>query len=134
MMNDLILRVLALCLLLASVETLHGIFRAAVLVPRIGKKRALKISIVTGSLLAFAVCWFMVPGMGLRGDGPLLGLGVTIALFMASFDVILGKLVLKRPWRKAFIDFDPRTGNYLIFGVMLLVTFPWLVMAMQPQP
>jgi hypothetical protein len=129
MTTDLLLRVLALCLLLASAETLHGIFRAAVLVPRIGKKAALKVSIVTGSLLAFAVCWFVVPGMGLRGNGPLLGLGVTIALFMASFDVILGKLVLKRPWRKAFTDFDPRTGNYLLFGVLLLATFPWLVMA-----
>ncbi|HEX5360827.1 MAG TPA: hypothetical protein VFW49_07045 [Fluviicoccus sp.] len=129
MTTDLLLRVLALCLLLASAETLHGIFRAAVLVPRIGKKAALKVSIVTGSLLAFAGCWFVVPGMGLRGNGPLLGLGVTIALFMASFDVILGKLVLKRPWRKAFTDFDPRTGNYLLFGVLLLATFPWLVMA-----
>ncbi len=134
MMNDLILRVLSLCLLLASAETLHGIFRAAVLVPRIGKKRALKVSIVSGSLLAFTVCWFVVPGMGIRGDGPLLGLGVTIALFMASFDVILGKLVLKRPWRKAFDDFDPRTGNYLLFGVLLLVTFPWVVMALREAP
>ncbi|MDO8331411.1 MAG: hypothetical protein Q7T36_13180 [Fluviicoccus sp.] len=131
MNTDLLLRVLSLCVLLASAETLHGIFRAAVIVPRIGKKRALKISIVTGSLLAFAVCWFVVPGMGIRGTGPLLGLGVTIALFMASFDVMLGKLVLKRPWRKAFIDFDPRAGNYLLFGVLLLITFPWVVMALR---
>lgn len=131
MMNDLILRVLSLCLLLASAETLHGIFRAAVLVPRIGKKRALKISIVSGSLLAFAICWWRVPDMDLQGDGPLLGLGVTIALFMASFDVILGKLVLKRPWRKAFDDFDPRTGNYLLFGVMLLMCFPYGVMLLR---
>lgn len=131
MNTDLLLRVLSLCVLLASAETLHGIFRAAVIVPRIGKKRALKISIVTGSLLAFAVCWFVVPGMGIRGTGPLLGLGVTIALFMASFDVMLGKLVLKRPWRKAFIDFDPWTGNYLLFGVLLLITFPWVVMALR---
>ena len=131
MTGDLLLRVLLLCVLLASAETLHGIVRAAVLVPRIGKKRALKVSIVSGSLLAFTVCWFVVPGMGIQGDGPLLGLGVTIALFMASFDVILGKLVLKRPWRKALDDFDPRTGNYLLFGVLLLTAFPWSVMALR---
>lgn len=131
MTTDLLLRVLALCLLLASAETLHGIFRAAVLVPRIGKKRSLKISIVTGSLLAFAVCGWQVPDMGIQGDGPLLGLGVTLALFMASFDAVLGKLLLKRPWRKALVDFDPRTGNYLLFGVLLLTTFPWLVMTLR---
>lgn len=128
MMNDLILRVLSLCLLLASAETLHGIFRAAVLVPRIGKKRALKVSIVSGSLLAFGVCYWQVPGLGLTAAGPLLGVGLTLALFMASFDVVLGKVVLKRPWRKAFTDFDPRTGNYLVFGVLLLAMFPWMVM------
>ena len=131
MTGDLLLRVLSLCVLLASAETLHGIVRAAVLVRRIGKKRALKVSIVSGSLLAFTVCWFVVPGMEIQGDGPLLGLGMTIALFMASFDVILGKLVLKRPWRKAFDDFDPRTGNYLLFGVLLLMTFPWIVTALR---
>ena len=131
MTGDLLLRVLLLCVLLASAETLHGIVRAAVLVPRIGKKRALKVSIVSGSLLAFTVCWFVVPGMGIQGDGPLLSLGVTIAVFMASFDVTLGKLVLKRPWRKAFDDFDPRTGNYLLFGVLLLTAFPWSAMALR---
>lgn len=132
MNGELLLRILSLCLLLASAETLHGIFRAAVLVPRIGKQRALKTSIVTGSLLAFGICVWQVPGMGIQGDGPLFGLGVTIALFMASFDVTLGRLALKRPWRKAFDDFDPRTGNYLLFGVLLLATFPWLVMTLRP--
>lgn len=131
MNTDLLLRVLSLCVLLASAETLHGIFRAAVIVPRIGKKRALKISIVTGSLLAFGVCYWQVPGLGLTATGPLMGVGLTLALFMASFDVVLGKLVMKRPWRKAFTDFDPRTGNYLVFGVLLLVMFPWVVMAIQ---
>lgn len=133
MTGDLLGRVIALCLLLASAETLHGIFRAAVLAPRLGKKRALKVSIVSGSLLAFAICWWRVPDMDLQGDGPLLGLGVAIALFMASFDIALGKLVLKRPWRKAFVDFDPRTGNYLLFGVLLMVMFPWGVMWLHPR-
>lgn len=47
---------------------------------------------------------------------------------MASFDVAMGKLLLRRSWTTVFSDFNPATGNYLLFGVFLLVTFPWLAM------
>ncbi|MBX3652461.1 MAG: hypothetical protein KF771_13930 [Burkholderiales bacterium] len=125
-MNDLLLQLASLCVLLAAAETLHGIFRAAVLVPRIGKKPALKVAIVSGSLLAFALCWWRVPAMGVTATGPLLGIGVVLALFMAAFDVLLGRWLLKRPWSRAFEDFNPAGGNYLLFGILLLVFFPWI--------
>ena len=125
-MADTALRIFALCLALASTETLHGIARAALLVPRVGKAVALKISIVTGSLLAFGVCLVFVPGMGLQGTGELLALGLLLAGFMAAFDVALGKLVLRLPWARVFREFDPRSGNYLVFGLGGLVFCPWL--------
>lgn len=130
-MAEIWIRILALCLALASVETLHGIFRTVVLAPRIGKRRALKLSVVTGSLLAFGVCGWMVPSMGLDRWSHLLGLGLLLSLFMASFDVALGRTLLKRPWRKILRDFDPRTGNLLLVGLCLLVTFPLLVTQLQ---
>lgn len=63
---DTALRILALCVLLAGAETLHGIARTVWAVPRWGKERALQRSALTGSLLAGAICWFMVPGLGLH--------------------------------------------------------------------
>lgn len=126
MNTELALRILSLCVLLAAAETLHGIVRAAVLVPRIGKKAALKVSIVSGSLLAFALCWWRLPAMGVTATLPLLGIGLVLALFMAAFDILLGRWLLKRPWARAFEDFNPATGNYLLFGIVLLVFFPWL--------
>ncbi|MBX3661859.1 MAG: hypothetical protein KF804_05360 [Burkholderiales bacterium] len=123
---ELALRILSLCVLLAAAETLHGIVRAAVLVPRIGKKPALKVAIVSGSLLAFALCWWRVPPMGVTATLPLFGIGFVLALFMAAFDILLGRWLLKRPWSRAFEDFNPATGNYLVFGILLLVFFPWI--------
>ena len=58
-MSYLTLEIVSLCIMLMSVETLHGIARAAILVPRIGKKTALKLSIISGSVLAFIVCYFI---------------------------------------------------------------------------
>ena len=131
MTADLALQLLSLCILLAAAETLHGIFRAAVLVPRIGKKPALKVAIVSGSLLAFGLCWWQVPAMGVTATLPLIGVGVVLALFMAAFDIALGKWLMKRPWTKILEDFNPATGNYLLFGILLLLLFPWLVMRLQ---
>ncbi len=46
---------------------------------------------------------------------------------MATFDLAMGMLLLRRPWRKALQDFNPATGNLLVFGLLLLVLFPTLV-------
>lgn len=72
---DLFLRVLALCVALAGVETLHGIARTVLLAPRIGKARAVQLSVVSGTLLAFGVCALLVPGIGLQGARQHLFLG-----------------------------------------------------------
>lgn len=128
---DLILRTLSICLALAGTETLHGIARTVWLVPRVGKERAQRVGIATGSLLAFGVCWLLVPGMGLQGPGQHLALGAVLALFMGSFDLALGHWVLRRPWKKALTDFDPRTGNLLVIGLALLLLFPLVVASLR---
>lgn len=122
------LRTLALCLALAGVETLHGIARMRLLVPRIGVKRAQRISIVTGSLLALLVCSLGVPGLGLHSRTSQLGLGLVLATFMAAFDILLGRFVARRAWEVVLQDFDPRRGNLLVFGLLVLVLAPLLVM------
>lgn len=124
---DTCLHVLSLCVALAGTETLHGIARTALLAPRVGKARAIRLSIVSGSLLAFAVCWWLVPGVGLATIAQHLALGVVLALFMAGFDLAMGLLLLRRTWRKVLADFDPRTGNLLVFGLALLAVMPAVV-------
>ncbi len=128
---DLFLRLLSLCVLLASAETVHGIARTLWVVPRLGKGRAQRWSVVSGSVLAFGLCYLYVPGLGLHGSGALLGVGAVLALFMASFDVALGRYVLKRSWRLACQDLNPARGNYLLFGLLLLLFFPWWVMVLR---
>jgi hypothetical protein len=131
MSADQLLRALALCVVLAGAETLHGIARTVFVVPRLGKARALKLSIVSGSLLAFGICLLLVPDIGLRGWGPHLALGVALAAFMAAFDLAMGRWLLRRSWRKAMADFDPRTGNLLVVGLLLLAVMPAFVAALR---
>lgn len=131
MSADTVIRVFALCVVLAGTETLHGIARTVWLVPRVGKARALKLGIVSGTALAFAACYAMVPGMHLQGLVPHLAVGAVAAGFMAGFDVALGCGLLRKPLRRVLEDFDPRTGNYLLFGLAGLALAPagvaWLL-------
>jgi O-antigen/teichoic acid export membrane protein len=124
---DALLRIAALCVVLAGAETLHGIARTTLVIPRIGKERAIKLSALTGTLLALAICWLLVPGINLQSAGAHLLLGVVLAGFMASFDIAVGKWLMRKSWAKIWPDFNPKTGNYLLYGLLALCFIPLVV-------
>ena len=127
MSADALLRVVALCVVLAGAEMLHGIARTTLVVPRIGKERAIKLSALTGTMLAFGVCYLLVPGIGLQSAQSHLLLGVILAVFMASFDIAIGKWLMRKSWAKIWPDFNPSTGNYLLYGLIALCIIPLIV-------
>jgi hypothetical protein len=106
---------------------LHGIARTTLVVPRIGKKRAIKLSALTGTLLALGICYLLVPGIGLQSPLSHLLLGVILAAFMASFDIAVGKWLMRKSWAKIWPDFNPSTGNYLLYGLLALCFIPLVV-------
>ena len=133
MISQVMIRVVSLCVILAGAETLHGIARTVLVVPRIGKERALKLSAFTGAGLAFLICLLLVPPIGLNGTMDHLLLGLAIAAFMAAFDLGIGRYVMRKSWKKLWPDFDPRTGNYLFFGLLFLCFAPLLVSWLAPR-
>jgi hypothetical protein len=112
---------------LAGAETLHGIARTTLVIPRVGKERAIKLSALTGTLLALGICWLLVPGINLESARAHLLLGVVLAVFMASFDIAIGKWLMRKSWAKIWPDFNPKTGNYLLFGLLALCFIPVVV-------
>lgn len=127
MSPDAILRIAALCVVLAGAETLHGIARTTLVIPRIGKERAIKLSALTGTLLAFAICWMLVPGINLPSAGAHLLLGLLLAGFMAGFDIAVGRWLMRKSWAKIWPDFNPMTGNFLLYGLLALCFIPLVV-------
>jgi hypothetical protein len=106
---------------------LHGIARITLLIPRIGKERAIKLSALTGSLLALGICWLLVPGINLQSSTAHLLLGIFLAVFMASFDIAVGRFLMRKSWAKIWPDFNPATGNYLLYGLIALCFIPFAV-------
>ena len=120
-------RIASLCIVLASAETLHGIVRTVFVTPRIGKSLAIKISALSGTGIAFAICYLLVPPIGLIGAFSHLKLGLLLALFMAAFDIFIGKIVMRMRWPRILNDFNPASGNWLSVGLVALVFIPVLV-------
>lgn len=129
-----LLRFASLCVLLAAAETLHGIARTVLLAPRVGKALAIKLSVVTGTLLAFGLCYLFVPAIGAVGVGGHLFLGLGLATFMAAFDVAVGRLVMRLKWARIWQDFKPTSGNYLSIGLTLLAFIPTVVWWLRAGP
>lgn len=125
------IKILCLCFMLAGVETLHGIARTLLIAPKIGNKRAKQYSIISGTLLAFAVCYIMVPWLNIHVGYQLIFIGLVLALFMALFDITLARFVVKLKWGSVINDFNPAKGNYLIFGLILLIMIPYAVMKLK---
>jgi len=115
------------CLCLACAEVLNGIVRLRYLVRWCGKPRAQVLSVATGLLLATVVCAYFAPYWGVHSAGGLVALGLALSGFMASFDVAVGRWLMRRTWPQIATDFDPRSGNYLSVGLALLCGVPWLV-------
>ncbi len=69
----------------------------------------------------------MIPKTSLNSAADLLLAGVILAAFMALFDVLIGRWVMKLNWKKISRDFNPANGNYLSIALLLLITYPWLV-------
>lgn len=119
------------CLCLACAEVLNGIARIRVLIPALGKARAQALSVCTGLLWAGLVCAYFLPLWAPTSGMGLFAAGGALALFMAAFDVLVGRLLMHRPWPKIARDFDPRSGNYLSAGLLALVFLPWALVALR---
>lgn len=126
-----VLRIAGLCIALAGAETLHGIVRTVWLARKVGKERATRLSVVSGTALAFFVCYVLVPGIGLQGWLQHFMLGILLSAFMAGFDITFGRLVMRFNWRRIWRDFNPSSGNYLSIGLVALSVIPLAVWSLR---
>lgn len=119
-------RGLVVWLVIAAVETLHGILRVRLLNRRLGDRRARQVGVVSGSLLVLAVAALAAPWLALPDAAAALAVGAVWVVLMLAYEVGLGRLVFRLPWARIGADFDPRRGGFLVLGFVVLGLAPWL--------
>lgn len=117
-------RAVAVWALIALLETLHGIARTLWLLPLVGDLRSRQWGIATALVIVFIVAWFTVRWIGARGARQWLAAGLTWALLMASFDIVMGHWIIGFPWSRIAQDFNPLDGGFLGLGMLAMAAAP----------
>jgi hypothetical protein len=112
-------------LLIAVLETLHGIARTLWLTPLLGDALARQLAIVSAMAIVFIVALLTIRWIDARGARRKLIVGLQWLLLMVGFDVLLGRS-LGYSWERILGDFNPLAGGFLGLGMATMVIAPWL--------
>lgn len=122
-----ILRATIVGLLIALAEVLNGNLRVRHLQRRLGRKRAKHWSFVTGFCLFATIAWCMLPWIDPQSFVQCLQIGLVWLILMTALDLYFGRFVFRLSWAKIRDDFNPRKGNLLGVGLVLLFFCPAVV-------
>lgn len=112
-------------LLIALLETLHGIARMLWLVPLVGDLRARQLAIFSGIAIVLVVAALTVRWIDAAGSRRKFAVGALWLVLMMGFDVLLGRS-LGLSWSRILSDFDPLAGGFLGVGMATMLFAPWL--------
>jgi len=122
----LFLKAALIWVLIVFAEIGNGIFRMKFLTKPLGDHRARQLSTVTGCVNILLISLVSVGWLEIRSPGYLLAIGLAWTIAMLTFEIWLGRQVMKAPWERIFADFDLRKGNLLALGMLFLSLAPLL--------
>ena len=114
---------MAVWLLIAVTESVHGTLRQLLLAPVIGDFRARQISVFTGSALIFLIGVLLIRWIGATRPQTLLAIGLLWLVLTLVFEVSLGR-VLGMDWQRILADYDLRYGGLMLVGMVVLLLTP----------
>jgi hypothetical protein len=120
-------------LLIAALETLHGIARTLWLVPLLGDQLAQQLAILSAIVIVFVVAMLAIGWIDARGGGRKLIVGLQWLVLMVGFDILLGRS-LGYSWERILGDFNPLAGGFLGLGMATMLIAPWLAGRLRKLP
>jgi hypothetical protein len=118
-------RALACWLLIALVESVHGVLRGLLLVPAIGEAAAQRVGFVVGCGLVLLVAWWTSRWLGARTRRAQWQAGALWLLLMLGFELLVGR-ARGFAWPRIAAEFDPSQGGLMLAGLLLIGCAPML--------
>jgi hypothetical protein len=118
-------RGLAIWLLIILAETIHGMLRELILVPRIGAEASSRIGWPLGLVLVYLIAILSARWIGLSATTALLHLGLVWAGLTFLFEIVVG---LARSYDAARIlaELNPAQGGLMGVGLIVMALAPLL--------
>ena len=121
-----LLRAVGIWLTLVTVESIHGVMRRLFLEPQLGDLPARQVSVFTGAVLIGLVLWFTLKWLGRQSARRWWTLGLLWLAVTLAFEIGLGRAA-GMAWDRIALDFDPRRGGLLAFGMLVILVAPRLL-------
>jgi len=125
------LRGVAIWFVIMLAESLHGIARSLLLEPYTGDFRARQIAVFTGTAIILGIAWLFIHWLRAKKTSELIGVGLLWLGLMVTFELLLGRVVLKYPWERITSDYNLFEGGLLPIGLLVLVLAPLLAAKMR---
>ncbi len=114
-------------------EIINGNIRVRYLHRKLGQYRAKQLSFVSGTAIFSTIIWFSLPWIDPSGLLQCFLIGFILMLLMVLLDIYFGKYIFCYSWKKIADDFNPRKGNLLGFGMLLLLLCPAIIYLLQGE-
>ena len=118
-------RALAVWLLIAALETLHGIVRGLWLEPALGAATAQRLGFAFGCVIVVGTAWATSRWLGAATRRRQWQAGLLWLLLMLGFELAIGR-ARGFGWARIAAEFDPRQGGLMLFGLLLMFLAPGL--------
>jgi hypothetical protein len=126
-----ILRAILIGLIIAAGEVVNGNIRVRYLQRKLGRKKSRWISFFSGTTIFSIIAWLLLPWVNPENLLQCLLVGTIWVIVMTMLDLYVGRFVFKIPWKKILDDFNPRKGNLLGIGLLLLLCCPSAIFLLQ---
>ena len=118
-------RGLIVWVLIMLAETVHGVLRALLLVPRFGEATAGRIGLLVGTALVFLITLLLIRWTGIRRGISLLALGAIWSALTAVFEMLIGILRGLDAGQIA-TNINPLAGGPMLYSLCVMFIAPWL--------
>ena len=125
MADSLPARALAVWLLIAVSESIHGILRELLMAPWLGDALARRIAFFVACGLIVLIAWLTSPWLAATSRRQQLWVGAWWMALMFAFEIGLGR-AQDMGWDRILAEYDLRRGGLMAFGMLLLLLAPML--------
>jgi len=108
-----------------ALETIHGILRSILLVPRVGREMSNLIGWPIAAVIVFGVTYLTSHWVGLKSTRALLSLGALWAILTLCFEISIGLLQGMSP-TLILNDINPLSGGLVIYSLLVAFLSPYL--------
>ena len=116
-------RAVAVWLVIALAESIHGTTRVIFLQPLVGDFPARQLAVFSGILIILAIAYSFVRWLGAKSNFQLLFVGLLWILLTLAFEISLGR-AMNLSWQRIFSDYDIANGGLMSIGILFMAFAP----------